>query len=462
MDHHGRGRLISGGRWLLALGLGALTALSLAASPASASTLKDCLAQQHVCVASDGRSLVSTGQEAQLEKQIGGDNIYLVVAASGSSGYNASMDQIISDLNGHSQFTVGFLDTRQKHFGAYNKGMLPAHGAADIATQVVEQHQADGTFRGADDFVTDVQQQAGSAGSRWHRRGQRALARAAQLPDHPRGHRGAGRAGLLLHRPPDQEAPRAGAQGGEVGGPGRPDRAQQRADRPRVRRLHPEQPGGGGGAGGSAQCLRAGHRRPGQRPAGQGHGRGQPGHRRGAVSPGQRRRSRGRAASARAAPVVFLRPAARDVGGRRVLDAVHGGPGRSVPACSSDAHKVEQGIEPEIRQVEVNGAPVNYVNAGFAPSYWGGFGFGPGLFTGFLLGEALGGFGGFGGFGGSYYGGDGGGDGGDFGGGDFGGGDFGGGDFGGGGFRRRGLRRAGTSAAGETSASYPERPLLSG
>src|SRR5689334_9772424 len=65
VDHHGRGRLISGGRWLLALGLGALTALSLAASPASASTLKDCLAQQHVCVASDGRSLVSTGQEAQ-------------------------------------------------------------------------------------------------------------------------------------------------------------------------------------------------------------------------------------------------------------------------------------------------------------------------------------------------------------------------------------------------------------
>ena len=51
--------------------------------------------------------------------------------------------------------------------------------------------------------------------------------------------------------------------------------------------------------------------------------------------------------------------------------------------------QVEQGIEPEMRKVEVHGAPVNYVNAGFAPAYWGGYGFGPGIFTGFLLGEAL-------------------------------------------------------------------------
>src|SRR5215831_8983339 len=65
------------------------------------------------------------------------------------------------------------------------------------------------------------------------------------------------------------------------------------------------------------------------------------------------------------------------------------GPGRTVPACSDDARKVDNGIEPELRNVEVNGRPVSYVNAGFAPAYWGGFGFGPGLFTGFLLGEAL-------------------------------------------------------------------------
>ena len=112
-----------------------------------------------------------------------------------------------------------------------------------------------------------------------------------------------------------------------------------------------------------------------------------------------------------------------------------GGPGRAVPVCVACAHKLEQGIEPDMRKVEVDGAPVSYVNAGIAPAYWGGFGFGPSLFTGFLLGQALappifadp-----------SYYSGDGdyggGPDGGDFGGGDFGGGNFGGGDFGGGNF----------------------------
>ena len=121
-----------------------------------------------------------------------------------------------------------------------------------------------------------------------------------------------------------------------------------------------------------------------------------------------------------------------------------GGPGRTVPVCSSCEHKLERGIEPEMRQVEVQGTPVNYVNAGFAPSYWGGYGFGPGLFTGFLLGDILAppvvyadGYPGGGDYGGGGFGGgDGGGDygGGDFGGGDYGGGDFGGGDFGGGDF----------------------------
>ena len=87
-------------RWL-ALGVSALAAFWLVPTHASASTLTDCLAQQHVCVASDGRSLISQSQEADLERQIGGDPIYLVVAASGSSGYDSAMNQIISALGGH-------------------------------------------------------------------------------------------------------------------------------------------------------------------------------------------------------------------------------------------------------------------------------------------------------------------------------------------------------------------------
>src|SRR5215475_2711578 len=156
---------------MLALGVGALAALLLFPvllfpSPASASALTDCLAQQHVCVAGDGRSLISQSQEADLEQQIGGDPIYLVVAASGSSGYDSAMNQIISALSGHPQFTVGFLDSGQKHFGAYNKGMLPSGGAAGIATSVVKQHQSDqDIFAALTDFVTDVQREASSGSS---------------------------------------------------------------------------------------------------------------------------------------------------------------------------------------------------------------------------------------------------------------------------------------------------------
>src|SRR5215468_4907002 len=148
-------------RWLPALGVSMLAALVLSPlllslSPASASTLAECLARQHVCVTGDGRSLVSEAQQSQLEQQIGGDGIYLVVAPSGSAGYGGTMNQIIGTLSGHPQFTVGFLDSRRKHFGAYNKGMLPAGGAADIATRVVEQHQGDqDIFAALTDFVTD-------------------------------------------------------------------------------------------------------------------------------------------------------------------------------------------------------------------------------------------------------------------------------------------------------------------
>src|SRR5215467_8192414 len=167
-------RGMSGMHKLLAPGVSMLAALVLfplllAPTHASASTLTDCLARQHVCVASDGRSLISQSQEADLERQIGGDPIYLVVAASGSSGYNSAMNQIISALNGHQQFTVGFLDSQHKHFGAYNKGMLPPHGAAGIATSVVDQHRADqDIFAALTGFVNDVQDQAGPGRSEEH------------------------------------------------------------------------------------------------------------------------------------------------------------------------------------------------------------------------------------------------------------------------------------------------------
>jgi LPXTG-motif cell wall-anchored protein len=115
-----------------------------------------------------------------------------------------------------------------------------------------------------------------------------------------------------------------------------------------------------------------------------------------------------------------------------------GGTPRPVPACEADALRVEEGLDPNVREIDYAGQRVPYWAAPtmFTPffgGFYGGFGFG-GFLPGLLIGEMLGG--GFGGWDGG--GGWGGGDGGDFGGGglgDFGGGggDFGGGDFGGGG-----------------------------
>jgi len=97
-----------------------------------------------------------------------------------------------------------------------------------------------------------------------------------------------------------------------------------------------------------------------------------------------------------------------------------GGVPRSVPACSTDAYKVHNGIEPDTRQVLVDDRPVPFYQAPayYGPWYggfFGGFG-GGGFLSGLLIGNMLGGFGGFGGYG-AGFGGDGGGDfggGGDF------------------------------------------------
>jgi len=414
---------------LLGLGVGVLAVFWLIAPQANAGTLGDCLAKQHVCVAGDGRSLVSQGQQAQLERQIGGDAIYLVVAASGSSGYDSAMARIIAALSGHPHFTVGFLDSRLRHFGAYNSGMLPPHGAAEIATRVVQQHQADqNIFAALTAFVTDVKQQAGpgSAGA------------AAGTPSHTlrnvlitfgvitviallgffviwrpirtRRQRELSDAKLaaqddliaLSDRLTDRQADVAIQNNSEAAeeqsaaltayerGTAALDAARRVRDMGAVSRAIAE----GQYHLACADALAAGQPKPDRRPA------------------------------------CFFDP----WHGMSVCDVYwtfsSGGPGRTVPACSACAHKVEQGIEPDMRKVEAGGGQVNYVNAGFAPAYWGGYGFAPGLFTGFLLGEALApsAF-----FGGGYPTGDGDPGGGDFGGGDFGGG-FDGGGFGGGDF----------------------------
>jgi hypothetical protein len=124
---------------------------------------------------------------------------------------------------------------------------------------------------------------------------------------------------------------------------------------------------------------------------------------------------------------------------RDVEWAPPGGTPRPVPACEADALRVDEGLDPSVREIDYAGRRVPYwaAPAAYTPffgGFYGGFGgFLPGLFIGETLG---GGFGGWGDAGGSSGGDQGDGDFGDGGGGDFGdggGGDFGGGDFGGGG-----------------------------
>ena len=402
------------------LGVGAFAALSLSPSHASADTLADCLAQQHVCVTNDSRNLVSAGQGAQLERQIGGDDIYLVVTPSGSSGYNSAMNRIVGALSGHAQFTVGFMDSRLKHFGAYNKGMLPSHGAAEIATTVVEQHRTDQNISAAlTDFVTDVQNEADSdsggatVNAPSHalrnaliafsivlvlgvlgffliarpirKRRQRELKEAKSAAQDDLIALSAGITGHhadpFIQSNPEAAEDQAAALSAYERGTANLDATKRGRDLGAVSRAIAE----GQYHLACADALAAGQPRPDRRPS------------------------------------CFFDPRH----GMSASDAhwtpADGGPGRDVPACSACARKIEQGIEPDIRKIEVGGTPINYVNAGFAPAYWGGYGLGPGLFTGFLLGEALAPHAIFA-------------DGYPFGGGDFGGGDFGGGDFGGGDF----------------------------
>ena len=414
----------------LAAVTGVLAMSWLSAGPARASTLTDCLARQNVCVAGDARGLVSAAQQAQLERQIGDADIYLAVAPSGPAGYDRAMSQVVGSLSGQPRFTVGFVDSQQRHFGAYSREMLPAGDAGDIAARAVAQHQADqDVFAALTGFVDDVRHEAGPA----------AAAAADGGPSHaPRNLLIAfgvvlGLAALgffLVARPVRRRRQReltevkAAAQDdlialstrltgrhADISVQGNPEAAEEQgaaltayergtaaldaARRPRNMGAVSRAIAEGHYHLACAEALAAGHPRPDRR------------------------------------PLCFFDPRH----GMSVADAHWtpgaGGPGRDVPACSACAHKLGQGLEPDLRKVEANGVPVSYVNAGFGPAYWGGYGLAPGLFAGFLLGEALAphagladGYSADAGYGGGEFGG-----GGDFGGGDFGGGDFGGGDF---------------------------------
>jgi hypothetical protein len=429
-------------RRLLAVLAGVLALTGLSMAPASAGTLNSCLAQHRVCVSSNGRALISRAQQTRLEQQIGSQPIYLVVAASGSAGYDSAMRQIIRELNGHDQFTVGFLDSRQKHFGAYSRGMLPSGIAAGIATQVVRQHQAEqDIFAALTDFVRDVRQGARSAPAslsgggatsspspggrvplivlgvvvvlaalsvfliarprRKRRRQELREARSAAQDDlialSDRVTHMSGNAGVRGN--PDAAAEQAAALGDYERGTQALDAARRPGDMVAVSRAI--------GAGqyhlACAEALANGRPRPPRRPS------------------------------------CFFDPRH----GMSVTDISwappDGSAARLVPTCADCARKVEQGTEPDLRTVEVAGAPVAYVNSGFAPAYWSGYGFGGNMFTGFLLGQALAPqpviyeenfYGGDLGNGNDFGGGDFG-NGNDFGGGDLGNGnDFGGGDFG--------------------------------
>ena len=453
-------------RRLLAVIIGsAALVLALAwgsAVPALASTLPQCLAKQHVCVSADGRALVTASQQAALEQQIGNADIYLVVAAAGSTGYNPAMQQLISSLRGsHGQFVVGFLDSAQRHFGAYNQGVLPSGGAASIATTVVSQHKADrNIFAALQDFVQDVKQQAGSsvngngAGaapassssngvsggliavgviivialggyffflrprrqrSRREQAEQLAEAKAAAQDDLIALNQAItdGANDVSVASSPDAVAEQSAALDAYERGTRALDAARSPAEMGAVSRSIAE----GRYRLACAQAAARGDAKPARR------------------------------------PMCFFDPRH----GMSVADVSwappDGGPSRDVAVCVDCERIINRGGQPEMRTVQDRaGSRVVYVNSGFAPAYWGGFGYGGPMLTGFLLGEALAappviindygygygdaGLGGGGDFGGDSYGGGDFGSGGDnFGGGDFGndnsGGGFGGGDFGG-------------------------------
>jgi hypothetical protein len=428
-------------------------------------------------VTSNGRAILSEEDQSLLEEMIGRDHTYLVIASSGPKSYDDAMRQIIGVLDKHNpEYAVGFLDTDGKHFGAYNRGILPERGAASIATRVVKEFAGETDLVLAlIDFVTEV-----------HAAVIEELAAGAALEDTqgvvPDASPGGAPVGI------QQPRDRGGLLGFAVVGvvvvatllawilPARRRRQRQLADTKSAAQddlialssaiteldidvLVQNQPEAAQKQAAALGCYERGTnaldsaRRPGDmRTVGL------------AIAEGQYHLACAKALGEgkprpERRPPCFFDPrhgmSVRDVG----WTPTEGGAARDVPACATCAHQVDEGIQPDMRQVEVAGSPVRYLESRVAPGYWGGYyGYGGGgyeLFTGFLLGQALaphapasslsgfgggnfagagGGDSGSGDFGGGDFGDSGGGDfgGGDSGGGDSGGGDFGGGDSGGG------------------------------
>jgi hypothetical protein len=431
----------------------ALAGTWLSSVAAYADTLEDCLAKQHVCVTSAGRSIVGGSQQSSLERQIGGENIYLVVASSGSGGYNSAMRKIIQILDRqHDSYAVGFLDTSGKrHFGAYSP--QDRQLAADMATRVVDDHQADGNIVAAlEEFVSLVHGDTGLGGG----------ADGLPVPAEESGPSHALRTFLIvvvviavlglgvfllfvrpaIRRQREAEArmladAKSAAQDDLIAladglRDTDTDPAYQTNDEARAKLTKATEAYQQGTA-----SLDRSTRMTDLETVSR------------AISRGQYHLACAKALAAGEEPPKWRAPcffdprhgtSSRDV----YWKPQDGASPRDVPACSTCAHLVDEGDEPNFRQVEVAGTQMRYIDSGIAPPYWngyfGGYG-GADLFLGFLLGQVLAPhptvpwYGGWqaGSFGGGGWSGRGDSGGGDFGGGDFGGGGFGGGDFGGGG-----------------------------
>ncbi len=428
----------------LALSAGVSAKAATETGSAKAATISDCLTSEHVCVSGDARSLVSQGQQSQLERQIGDDDIYLVVAPSESSGYDPAMRQLISTLDAkHDQFAVGFLDSRLERFGAYNQGVVADGVAASVATNVVNEHRADGNIYPAlQEFVQQVQQPGTGTGPEGAPAGESSssgllvgliiLGVVVLL--------GAGGYFFLLRPRINQQRLEQEQQLGEAKLAAQDDLIALNSkitDRDNDTTIA----GNSEATTEQAAALDAYERGTSaldaaRKPADMGAVSR-------SIAEGQYRLAcaesvaHGQPKPDRR-PMCFFDPRH----GMSVADVSwappDGGQSRTVAACIDCQRIVERGDQPVMRLVQDrNGNQIQYADAGFAPSYWGGFGLGGGMFTGFLLGQALGGPGLFGygnyygdsGYGGDNYGG------GDTGGSDFGGGsNFGGGDFGGGDF----------------------------